>query len=421
MVGMGAFLLALSAVPALAQTPNPAGLRGAERDQALRAREADAATVAAEAAAARERHLAEVRVAAAARAQAAEAAEEAAYQRAERASAAAQVAVATAAAREADLAPLIPVLRRLALLPDASLLAAPGAPEDTLRGLIVLRALAREAEAAAGAARRADATARQEATAALDAAEALAAARNAARSAAAAVDRELAAARARRSAADTAEEAAARRATEAAARATDLREAIARLDRERAEEEAREALASRRAAAERLAAGARARAEAETRRAARQPEPPPAAAVARRSDPEARGTDVLVAGAGRAAPVAGRTLRGFGDPAPGGPSRGLTLAANPGARVVSPCAGRTVFAAPFRSYGLLLIVDCGGGTHVVLAGLDRLDAAPGARLLVGEPVGVLGGAGDGARPTLYVELRRNGQPVDPAPWFGRGG
>jgi septal ring factor EnvC (AmiA/AmiB activator) len=73
-----------------------------------------------------------------------------------------------------------------------------------------------------------------------------------------------------------------------------------------------------------------------------------------------------------------------------------------------------MYAAPFRSYGLLLIVDCGGGYHFVLAGLDRLDASAGQRLLAGEPVGVLGG-GDGA--SLYVELRRNGQPIDPRPWF----
>jgi septal ring factor EnvC (AmiA/AmiB activator) len=68
----------------------------------------------------------------------------------------------------------------------------------------------------------------------------------------------------------------------------------------------------------------------------------------------------------------------------------------------------------------LLIVDCGDGYHFVLAGLERLDAEAGSRLLAGEPVGVLG-SGDsgegGGRPSLYVELRRNGQPVDPKGWF----
>ena len=85
-------------------------------------------------------------------------------------------------------------------------------------------------------------------------------------------------------------------------------------------------------------------------------------------------------------------------------------------------SGRVVFSAPFRSYGRLLIVDCGGGYHFVLAGLDRLDAEPGQRVLAGEAVGTLGNAGvsGGGRATLYLELRRSGQPVDPAGWTSRG-
>jgi septal ring factor EnvC (AmiA/AmiB activator) len=118
--------------------------------------------------------------------------------------------------------------------------------------------------------------------------------------------------------------------------------------------------------------------------------------------------------------VAGRIAIGWGEVGPGGPHRGLTFAAARGARVVSPCAGRAVYAAPFRSYGLLLIVDCGGGYHFVLAGLDRLDTAAGRRLLAGEPVGVLAETGSGGA-SLYVELRRNGQPVDPRPWFAARG
>ena len=96
-----------------------------------------------------------------------------------------------------------------------------------------------------------------------------------------------------------------------------------------------------------------------------------------------------VTGAARVQPVAGRVLHGSGDQTEGGAARGQTIIAPAGARVVSPCAGR-VFSGPFRSYGLLLIVDCATGHHVVLAGLGRLDTATGARLLAGEPVGVVG-------------------------------
>ncbi|MBW8269028.1 murein hydrolase activator EnvC family protein, partial [Caldovatus aquaticus] len=120
--------------------------------------------------------------------------------------------------------------------------------------------------------------------------------------------------------------------------------------------------------------------------------------------------------------AAGRLLHRFGEPGEAGPLRGLTFAARPGARVVSPCAGRVLFGGPFRSYGQVLIVQCGRGTHLVLAGLARLDVEPGARVLAGEPVGVLGGGGvDGEGGRLYLELRRDGRPVDPLPWLAAGG
>ena len=77
-----------------------------------------------------------------------------------------------------------------------------------------------------------------------------------------------------------------------------------------------------------------------------------------------------------------------------------------------------VFADTFRSYGLLMIVDCGGGYHVVLAGFDRLDVHLGQSIVTGEPVGVMPSWEPGSsdrRPALYVELRHGGQPVNPAP------
>ena len=119
-------------------------------------------------------------------------------------------------------------------------------------------------------------------------------------------------------------------------------------------------------------------------------------------------------------PVAGGVVRGWGAATDSGPATGLSYRPPPGARVVSPCAGRVVFAAPFRSYGNLVIVDCGAGFHAVLSGLGRLDATPGRAVQRGEPVGIMtewDPAQAGTAPTLSLELRRNGQPVDPAPFL----
>jgi septal ring factor EnvC (AmiA/AmiB activator) len=120
------------------------------------------------------------------------------------------------------------------------------------------------------------------------------------------------------------------------------------------------------------------------------------------------------------APVAGSVVRGYGDVGESGAATGISYQAAPSARVVSPCGGRIVFAGPFRSFGLLLIVDCGGGTHVVLAGFERLDGQVGQSVPVGEPVGVMPGwdaANAVRRPLLYIEVRRDGVAVNPAPFL----
>lgn len=116
-------------------------------------------------------------------------------------------------------------------------------------------------------------------------------------------------------------------------------------------------------------------------------------------------------------PVVGTTTLGFGAPTPSGqPHRGILIEAKPGAPVVSPAAGRIAFAGPFRLYGLILIIDHGEGYHTLLMGLGRIDAATGQWVEAGEPVGLSAG-GDGSPSSLYVELRRNGQPIDPLPWL----
>jgi septal ring factor EnvC (AmiA/AmiB activator) len=116
-------------------------------------------------------------------------------------------------------------------------------------------------------------------------------------------------------------------------------------------------------------------------------------------------------------PVQGTVIQRFGalDDL-GTPARGITVATRQEARVVAPFEGRIVFAGPFRSYGLLLILAHGEGYHTLIAGLSRIDAQVGQWLLSGEPVGVAGG-GEADTSTIYVELRRDGNPINPSPWF----
>lgn len=131
----------------------------------------------------------------------------------------------------------------------------------------------------------------------------------------------------------------------------------------------------------------------------------------------------LRAGSG-GAPVAGRVVQAYGASTLAGPAEGISYGAAPGARVVTPCAGTVLFAAPFQSYGRMVIVDCGGGNSVVLAGMHHLDVAAGERLARGQPVGAMldyDAADPTRQPVLYVELRRGGTAVDPTTWLGAGG
>ena len=117
-------------------------------------------------------------------------------------------------------------------------------------------------------------------------------------------------------------------------------------------------------------------------------------------------------------PVAGVIVSGFGaENLPGKSSQGLTLSALPVATVVAPFDAQVVYTGPFRGYGPSLILRHGGGYYSALTGLGRLDVANGQWVLAGEPVGALSDvAGDGSGSRLYIELRRDGRPIDPQSW-----
>ena len=125
-------------------------------------------------------------------------------------------------------------------------------------------------------------------------------------------------------------------------------------------------------------------------------------------------------------PVAGRFSKRYGGKDDnGGVMQGDMVATQSGAIVTAPADGNVLYAGPFRSYGQLLILDAGDGYHVVLAGMSRINVALGQSVLSGEPVGAMGEARVAdtsasnvlSGPELYVEFRKDGKPVDPAPWW----
>ena len=126
-------------------------------------------------------------------------------------------------------------------------------------------------------------------------------------------------------------------------------------------------------------------------------------------------------------PVQGRRVLTFGEKTQyGSQSKGVVIETRQAAQVVSPCDGWIVYAGEFRSYGQLLIINAGGGYHILLAGLSQIDAQLGQFVLAGEPVGVMSAAAKSAThaqdnaPVLYIEFRKDQRPVDPDPWWSDG-
>jgi murein hydrolase activator len=124
-------------------------------------------------------------------------------------------------------------------------------------------------------------------------------------------------------------------------------------------------------------------------------------------------------------PAQGRRVLTFGEKTQyGSQSKGLVLETRHGGQVVSPSDGWIVYAGEFRSYGQLLIINAGGGYHILLAGLSQIDVQLGQFVLAGEPVGVMSTAAKSASgktqdnaPILYIEFRKDQRPIDPDPWW----
>jgi len=295
----------------------------------------------------------------------------------------------------AALGPMLPVIERMALYPSETLLAAPQNTADSLRGLMAARGLSRLL--AVDAAQWRD---RQDQLAAAEAAlrgqaATIAAARAAQAAASADLDVQIAAANQAAAAAGASAAQEQTLAEQAGDKATSLRALVA-------------ALTARRLAA----AQAAAQAEAQRRQAAAGL----AAEIAAAPTIKLGKNALLV-------PVAGKLVRNFGADTGAGPATGLTYQAAPNARVIAPCSGTVVFADTFRSFGPMIILDCGNSVHFVLAGLAKLNVQVGRSLRAGEPVGTMPDWNDTTadRPALYLELRRGGQPINPTPYLAPAG
>jgi len=124
-------------------------------------------------------------------------------------------------------------------------------------------------------------------------------------------------------------------------------------------------------------------------------------------------------------PVSGRIVQDFGSSDELGQiNQGLKISSTHESQVVTPFDGTIVFAGPFLEHDQLLLIEAGEGYHILLSGMARIYGQVGDRLLAGEPVGIMGKS-DGLRGSrlennrnlLYLEFRKDGEPINPLPWI----
>lgn len=109
-------------------------------------------------------------------------------------------------------------------------------------------------------------------------------------------------------------------------------------------------------------------------------------------------------------PVDGRLVAAFGSRDDSGIRRnGLQLLPRSGAQVVAPGGGRIVFAGPYRGYGTIVIIEHANGWTSLVTDLSELAARVGQNVVAGSPLGMA----QLRDPAVTLELRREGEPVNP--------
>ncbi|MCE2564354.1 murein hydrolase activator EnvC [Komagataeibacter sp. FNDCF1] len=305
-------------------------------------------------------------------------------------------------AREtARLSPLLPLAERLSLYPADTLLAVPLPADRAVTGLLVVRGMmadiARQARAIhdrrARLAQLDDELAQQQQQMHHVVSE-----RETQRDA---VNRAAHAALEAQERSNAAAQSATQAVAEAARRASSVQDAIARI--EETEQQAEKNLEQAARAAERahdMQAATAARQKAHEMETGAGPGITPATASS------------------AGAPVAGSVLTAWGKNTESGPASGITYAPPSRATVRAPCTGRIDFAGPFRTYGQMLILDCGKHYRFVLAGMGEITVAAGQQVSHGAAVGQMPQwSGGDSRPTLFVQLRHGGSTVNPAPYL----
>jgi septal ring factor EnvC (AmiA/AmiB activator) len=97
--------------------------------------------------------------------------------------------------------------------------------------------------------------------------------------------------------------------------------------------------------------------------------------------------------------------------------KGIDIDAPLGEEVHAVEAGKVIFADRFSGYGKMMIIDHGERYYSVYAHLGDILKQLGDSVGRGEAIAEVGDSDSLAGSRLYFEIRKDGKPIDPSPWF----
>ncbi len=119
-------------------------------------------------------------------------------------------------------------------------------------------------------------------------------------------------------------------------------------------------------------------------------------------------------------PVRGPILHRYGERLQGELRwKGMVIGASEGTEVKAIADGRVILADWLQGYGPVVVVEHGKGDMSLYGYNQSALVSVGAQVRAGQPIALVGSSGGQGRPSLYFEIRRRGQAVNPQPWLGR--
>lgn len=97
--------------------------------------------------------------------------------------------------------------------------------------------------------------------------------------------------------------------------------------------------------------------------------------------------------------------------------KGIDFAANVGTPIYATGNGKVAKAGHGGGYGNMVVINHGYGYETLYAHMSRIKAKRGQSVKRGDIIGYVGSTGLSTGPHLHYEIHKNGQAIDPAPFF----